>query len=552
MSRLPASSAFAAVAFAALIGATSCAGHRSHPASNDIQTRVAGPPPAGVARDVWADVRTFYATREHAPAWIGESSPSKKAKEAWRVISLAGEHGLVAGDYEEAQIARRLAELSGSDARDKATRVKELAELEVRVTTSLLALGRDVALGRTTPASIDRRWKARRTAPDFARSLNRSADGNLAGWLDAIRPTHPEYAALQRALVELKGVKQRGGWPKVPAGVFKKGVSHRSVITLRQRLAATGELAAARPAGSRKARSGDQSAPSAAYDSQVEAAVRAFQEHHALKATGLADAATLAAMNVGVDERLRQIAINLDRWRWMPDDFGDRHLIVNIPYFHVVAREHGNAVSDIRVVVGKPGNETPVFSSTMDSVVFSPYWNIPDTIVSGETAPAVARDENYLARNNIEVLRVSNGSAERVDPSTIDWDKPEAIERLAFRQRPGARNALGHVKFLFPNPYNVYLHDTPADNLFSRLGRAFSHGCVRVEEPEALAKYVLRGQTDWDEPRIRTAMNAGVEKLVKLREPIPVHIVYFTAWVDEAGGIHFQPDVYGYDKKQNL
>jgi murein L,D-transpeptidase YcbB/YkuD len=552
MSRLPGSRAFAALVFAALIGAAGCAGHRAHPASNDIQTRLAGPPPAGVDRAVWTDVRTFYATREHAPAWIGESSPSKKAKEAWRVISLAGEHGLVASDYDEGPIARRLAELSGPDAPDKANRVKELAELEVRVTTSLLALGRDVALGRTTPASIDRRWKARRTAPDFAGSLLHAVDGNLAGWLDAIRPTHPEYAALQRALFELKGVKQRGGWPKVPAGVFKKGASDRSVITLRQRLAATGELAAGRPSGSRKGKSEDQSALRAAlYDGQVEAAVRAFQEHHALKATGIADAATLAAMNVTVDERLRQIAINLDRWRWMPDDFGERHLIVNIPYFHVVAREHGKIVSDIRVVVGKPGNETPVFSSRMDSVVFSPYWNIPDTIVSGETAPAVARDENYLARNNIEILRVSNKGAERVDPSTIDWDNPQAVEQLAFRQRPGERNALGHVKFLFPNPHNVYLHDTPADDLFSRRGRAFSHGCVRVEEPEALAKYVLRGQTDWDEPRIHTAMNAGVEKLVKLREPIPVHIVYFTAWVDEAGGIHFQPDVYGYDKRQN-
>jgi murein L,D-transpeptidase YcbB/YkuD len=286
------------------------------------------------------------------------------------------------------------------------------------------------------------------------------------------------------------------------------------------------------------------------FDGAVEAAVRAFQEHHALKATGIVDAATLAAMNVTVDERLRQIALNLERWRWMPDDFGERHLIVNLPYFHVVAREHGKVVSDIRVVVGKPGNETPIFSSEMQSIVFSPYWNIPDTIVAGETAPAIARDERYLTRNNIEILRVSNGGAERVDPSTIDWNRPDVVEELAFRQRPGAGNALGHVKFVFTNPYNVYLHDTPADNLFSRRGRAFSHGCIRVEEPEALAKYVLRDQPEWDEPKILKAMKTGVEKHVRLRTSIPVHIVYFTAWVDDRGGIHFQPDVYGYDKRQ--
>jgi murein L,D-transpeptidase YcbB/YkuD len=234
----------------------------------------------------------------------------------------------------------------------------------------------------------------------------------------------------------------------------------------------------------------------------------------------------------------------------MPDDFGARHLVVNIPHFHVVAREQGKVVSDIRVVVGKPGNETPVFSSTMDRVVFSPYWNIPDTIVSGETVPAVAKDAGYLARNNIEILRVSESGAERVDPSSVAWDDPDALQDLAFRQRPGARNALGHVKFLFTNPYNVYLHDTPADNLFARRGRAFSHGCIRVEEPAALAKYVLRGQPEWTESRILAAMHSGAEKAVTLREPIPVHIVYFTAWVDAAGGIHFQPDVYGYDRRQ--
>ncbi|HEX7779057.1 MAG TPA: L,D-transpeptidase family protein, partial [Vicinamibacterales bacterium] len=408
-------------------------------------------------------------------------------------------------------------------------------------TAALLGLGRDVAVGRATPVAIDRRWKARRKPPDLVATLTSAIDGSLAGWLDAIRPQHPEYAALQKALADLTGVRQRGGWPKVPDGVLKRDVSSRSVVLLRQRLAATGELAAT---------SRDRGASSARFDAALEAAVRAFQEHHAVKATGVVDAATRDAMNVSVDERIRQVALNLERWRWQPDDFGDRHLIVNIPYFHVVAREQGRTVTDIRVIVGKPGNETPVFNSTMETVVFSPYWNIPDTIVAGETAPAIARDAGYLARNNIEILRVSTGGAERVDPSRVDWDNPEAIQELAFRQRPGAGNALGHVKFLFPNPYNVYLHDTPADNLFARRGRAFSHGCIRVEEPAALAKYVLRDQPDWTEPRILAAMNAGTEKAVKLKEPIPVHIVYFTVWVDAAGGIHFQPDVYGYDQRQ--
>ncbi len=202
---------------------------------------------------------------------------------------------------------------------------------------------------------------------------------------------------------------------------------------------------------------------------------------------------------------------------------------------------------DIRVVVGKPGNETPTFSDEMTQVVFSPYWNIPETIALEETAPAIARDPNYLARNNMEVV---SSSGRVVSASEIPWDDEDALRGLSFRQRPGATNALGFVKFLFPNEHNVYIHDTPADALFSRIGRAFSHGCVRVEEPEKLAQYVLRDRPEWTPEAILTAMRAGEEQHVKLNAPIPVHIVYFTASVDASGGLHFQRDVYGYDAVQ--
>ena len=233
-----------------------------------------------------------------------------------------------------------------------------------------------------------------------------------------------------------------------------------------------------------------------------------------------------------------------------PDQLGERHFFVNIPYFTLVARESGQAVMDIRVVVGKPGNNTPIFSEEMETVVFSPYWNIPDTIAESETAPAIARDPNYLARQGIEIMRVSGSGTQTVSPSEVDWGNPDSMKGLAFRQKPGAGNALGHVKFLFPNKHNVYLHDTPADSLFGRPTRAFSHGCMRVEEPEKLAEYVLKGYPEWTPETMQAAMHSGVEKHVKLKEKIPVHVVYFTAWVDEKGGLHFQPDVYGYDGKQ--
>jgi murein L,D-transpeptidase YcbB/YkuD len=201
----------------------------------------------------------------------------------------------------------------------------------------------------------------------------------------------------------------------------------------------------------------------------------------------------------------------------------------------------------MKVVVGTPEHKTPIFSDTMTTTVFSPYWNVPDSIVEGETAPEAARDPGFLQRNNIEILRLSKSGATLVDPSTVRWDDPEELKALAFRQKPGAKNALGHVKFLFPNPYDVYLHDTPADALFARPGRAFSHGCVRVEQPEALAKWVLTDAPEWTDEKIREAMHAGEEEHVKLKREIPVHIVYFTAWADDAGSVRLVPDVYGYD-----
>ncbi len=258
-----------------------------------------------------------------------------------------------------------------------------------------------------------------------------------------------------------------------------------------------------------------------------------------------------ALQDPAMAEHAGVLGLNLERWRWMPDDLGDRHVMANIPTFHLVAREGGHTALEMRVVVGTPDNKTPIFSAMMATTVFSPYWNVPDSIVEGETAPAAARDPGFLKRNNMEILRVTKSGATAVDPSTVDWDDPEELKALAFRQRPGAKNALGHVKFLFPNPYDVYLHDTPADALFARQGRAFSHGCVRVEQPEALAKWVLRDSPEWSDEKILEAMHAGEEQHVKLKQQIPVHIVYFTAWADDAGTVRVVPDVYGYDATQS-
>ena len=502
-----------------------------------IDDRTAG------AAVVWDDVRAFYQLRDHRAAWVGDNGRVAHEGAILDVLAQATAHGLPEGTprAEWQATIQQVRDTKG----DLPARSSAIADLDVRLTEALLGLGRQVALGATDPTGLDRRWKARRNPPDLAGILAALVEPGPREWLDKVQPTHGEYSRLKEALQILDGQRAKGGWPAVTPGGDRRQASLRpgahapAVVTLRARLAAGGHLTGHAA-----------TSQSPEYDSDVAAGVKAFQEHHSLKVNGVADAPTLAAMNVPIDRRLAQIALNLERWRWMPDDFGARHLLVNIPSYHVVARENGRDVMDIRVVVGKPGHETPVFSETMKTVVFSPYWNIPDTIAEGETVPALARDSKYLERNQIEVLRRTKGGVEAINARDVDWGDEDEVSSLTFRQKPGENNALGRVKFLFPNPYDVYLHDTPADALFSRVGRAFSHGCVRVEEPETLATYVLRGQADWPTPRILEAMNAGTEKAVTLAEPIPVHIVYFTAAVDAQGGIHVWDDVYGFDAKQ--
>jgi murein L,D-transpeptidase YcbB/YkuD len=460
-----------AAATAAFVIAMAIGGCRSAAADRKLhaalEQALAGQPLPPANSELWAEVQKFYALRDGQPAWVKSRSPSKRSGAALHLIRRAGDHGLAANDYGEIELARLIDELD-RERRNARELQKRLADLDVRLTAALLALGRDVALGRTDPKETGLPWAKRRAKPDFAAILNEAVRFDPSSWLDRVEPRQPEYAALRRILIDLRDELEESNGPM--------------------------------------------------------------------------------ATELPVEHRIRLVELNLERWRWMPDGLGDRHFIVNIPSFHLIAREQGRTVLDMKVVVGKPGTETPVFSDEMETVVFSPYWNIPDTIAIGETAPAVIRDPAYLARNNIEVLTVSGGSTRLVDPTTIDWSDPGQLERLAFRQRPGASNALGHVKFLFPNRFNVYLHDTPADSLFNRATRAYSHGCVRVERPEELAQYVLRGHHEWDGARIKRAMYSGQETHVKLKEKIPVHLVYFTVWVDDSGGVHFLPDPYRYDR----
>ena len=250
------------------------------------------------------------------------------------------------------------------------------------------------------------------------------------------------------------------------------------------------------------------------------------------------------------ETRIAVVRVNLDRWRWLPTDLGPRHLVANIPEFLLRAYEDGRTTFEMRVVVGGAGDrQTPLFSDAMETVVFNPYWHIPKSIAVGETVPAIAKDPDYLERHNIEILDAESGHR-HVDPEDVDWDDKDAVKSLVFRQRPGDENALGDVKFLFPNRHAVYMHDTPSTTFFQRPMRALSHGCVRVAEPDKLAAYVLRDQAAWTAAAISTSMGGDTEQHVRLTDPLSVHLVYFTATVDDRGNLVFFDDVYKLDEKQ--
>ena len=460
-------------------------------------------PPRGSAacaqrlKDVWTDVRAFYEKRGGEPLWVNGSAPGNAASIAMGAFARAAQHGLDPEAYGASALKAEAARLR--EARQTEATAADLARFESGLTAGLLALGRDVAIGRPggPPAGVGA--ERRRKAPDIASRFAAVIDeGDFSAWPDDVRPVHPQYAALQKAL----------------------GALNANTSSAAPTPAAAAPTASASPSKN----------PAGLIATPAQAGGRS------------------GARAVSVTNQKRLLELNLERWRWMPDDFGDRHIIVNVPQYHLYVRESGSTALGSRVIVGKIGDETPLFSAEMTHVVLSPYWNIPESIAEGETVPSIVRNPAFLAKNNIEVLRRSDGGVERVDPASVNWNDPSETSELSLRQRPGPGNALGHIKFMLPNRHAVYLHDTPTDNLFDRTGRAFSHGCVRVAEPVALAKYVLADDPKWDEPAIEKAMHSGQEQSVKLKRPLPVHIVYFTAWADEAGNVSFLDDVYGRDR----
>lgn len=331
--------------------------------------------------------------------------------------------------------------------------------------------------------------------------------------LAVYEPVNRQYGLLKDYLLKYYAAEKSGGWSAIQPEkkALKLGDSSIAVAQIKKRLRLSGDL--------------KDADSSQVFTPALETAIKSYQHRYGLKEDGIAGQSLIAEMNQPISRRIRQILINMERIRWVPAEPAGDYLLVNIPEFRLHVYEKGQYKWNMNVVVGSAAHNTVIFTGDMKYVVFSPYWNVPPGIMKAEVRPGMARNKNYLASHNMEW----NGGA--------------------VRQKPGPRNSLGLVKFLFPNSYNIYLHDTPSKSLFNEDKRAFSHGCIRLAEPKRLAEYLLRNDPAWNEDAITKAMNAGKEKYVTLKQTIPVFIVYFTAWVDREGKLNFRDDIYGHDKE---
>jgi L,D-transpeptidase YcbB len=535
-------------------------------ATQALRARLASPrPPAAMANDAgsaefWTDLRRLYESNAYRPVWTRDGEPRKDIAALRTAVAQVAADGLNPADYDLSAAAVLESARSHDPFEGSSLTPEALADADLRLSYTFLKLASHLERGRVPPGKVDEHWFGQQRQDDFVKVLKATLDsGRLAESLTALEPQHPQYAALKRVLASYREVAAQGGWGTLPAGLnLRLGHADPAVAVLRAHLIATGDLAAAAaaaPAPSAAPASGARtahaahatSAPAAVggpvFDKETQDALKRFERRHGLVADGRLNREVLAALDVPVEARMRQVELNLERWRWLPETLGDRYVLVNIPTFQLTAVDHGQTELQMRVVTGKHDSPTPIFSDDMTTVVFSPYWNVPPEIARNETIPAVMRDPSYLERNNLEVVRGSHV----LDPSSVDWSRPGNV---SFRQRPGAHNALGGVKFLFPNQFDVYLHDTPAEALFARVERDYSHGCVRIEKPFEMAQWVLKGRPEWTPERIKAAMDAGREQQIALKQHIPVYIVYETVWVDDDGTVEFRDDVYGHDAKQ--
>lgn len=478
-------------------------------------------------------LRRFYEREGFRLVW---TDADQRRALADAVLALDGD-GLNPQDY-HGPLLDQLAQTPDDELTDG-----HRADRDLLYTDAFLMAASHLAQGKVNPESIHAEWTAARPQIDLAEALAQAlASGDPADALNRLRPNNEHYHRLMRARERLAALAD-APWPVLPPGpAIKPGSTDERLVAIRDRLMALGDLHAV----TTDADAGDPLADPMAYDLDLEAAVRRFQARHGLDDDGVIGKGTLAALNLSPKARIDQIDASLERWRWLPDSLGENYVLVNIAGFNLALVQGGQTVLASRVIVGRPYRQTPVFSDQIRYLVLNPTWTVPRKLMIQDQLPMIRKDPSYFSRLNMQVYSGWGADRQRVDPQTIDWG---ALSKNHFPyqlvQGPGALNALGRVKFMFPNKYDVYLHDTPARELFGKSSRGFSSGCIRVEKAAELAQQLL----GWSGEQWSDALQEANTRTVMLPAPLPVHIQYWTAWVDDAGVIQFRDDLYERDPR---
>jgi murein L,D-transpeptidase YcbB/YkuD len=484
-------------------------------------------------------IQAFYEHRSYRPVWVGEDKSPGLVYNLLKSIRNANREALDPNDY-HLEVLEKFDNSFGSlRSRDQPLILNNLVDFELLSTDAFLTYASHLLSGRINPASVDPEVTANSKEVDFIRLMKAALDSNqIESVFNGLLPFHPGYMKLRDSLMRYRKIADKGGWPAVPYGRnLQSGDTDKRVRMLIERLRF--ENRAPQRSIFNKTR----------FDYHLEQAVRLFQQRHGLEADGIVGPHTLRTLNITTAERIRQIELNMERWRWLPQHLGRCYVIVNIADFKLEIYEMNQPVMVMRTVVGQNYRRAPVFGTQITHLVPNPYWNVPKIIAVEDILPQIQMDPNYLNRHGLKLFQDLAGGAVEIDPETVDLKAVTAENfYIRFQQNPGPANALGHVKFMFPNKYDVYIHDTPSQDLFAKPIRNFSSGCVRIEKPIDLAEYLMQGDPRWTRKNIIAAIDSGVTQTIRLPSPIPLYFIYWTAWADNDGMVHFREDIYERDR----
>lgn len=490
--------------------------------------------------DFKSEIESFYSNRDYLEVWLFNGSLSSTGKELVAAIEESRYDGLQPDDYNLSQIYALASNPEKENKKFRNLSVDEKVNLELLMTEGFLELANDLVYGKVNPSDLDANWKFEREEShiDLVDLLTEVANGSeVSKTIEKLYPSLPLYSLGRKSIEKLYETKRNDTltWEfKSVEGSLKVGENHESIPALRKRLIFWDFLGT------------EEFENPLIFDSTMFIGLKKYQESNGMNPDGVIGSLVAESLNKSPQDLIDIASINMERLRWMPAfDWEQEMVLVNVANYQLDYLIKADTAFTAKVIVGKEYNESPTFTAMMSYIAFSPYWNIPASITQEEIIPAVRKDKNYLSKKNMEVVETSGNP---VNENKIDWSNKNSEDfPYLIRQKPGGDNSLGLVKFMFPNEYNIYIHDTPARILFDKETRALSHGCIRIQNPDQFAKVLLNDKS-WDDEKIKTAMNQDNEQIVKLDREIPVVILYMTFWAGEDGSANFRSDVYNRDE----